>query len=811
MQEGNSMGCLSAVRTNIGSSNEAKGIMLIPIALLGLMGVALVLVGTSRYGVGLSPDSTVYVSVARNLLAGRGYVTFDGTPYTQCPPLFPTLLAIIGLTGIDPAVGARFLNAVAFGGIVLASGIFFSRSLRSKTLAIVATSWVLSSFGLLSVCVMAWTEPVFVLLIVLFLLQISAFLHRHRVSSFVAACFLASLCLLTRYPGVAVILPGVVLLLSPLSGRRISSRLKQAGVFLAISCIPLGLYCVRNYRMTGTLTGCQRLHSIYTLSDNMATAANVVTNWFLGRDIPVPMRTPILAALVLLAIGILLLFHKKAAGGADWDCLCAWSAGLVMLMYVPVILYTHQVGVLDEVMNDRYLAPIAVLILWFLFVGVDRLMILLGRNHAKAGVSQYIVVGLCVLWLVCYPLHCTKKMVREMARGGAGGYSTAGWHESPLVRWLRDHPPAGPIRSNAPDALYALVGIPAHVSPHRSWDLPAFRASVGSSGGGYLVWFGHLRISYLYGLDDLVSELFMEEVVTLPDGGVYRLLPAADCVFPESRIFSRCMVNGLWHSRFSDDESGARGAISSWILRTDGTMDSDWRLSTTEGMVIDWHASGPYTHSNGTFQFHCDDGATEKRGGTTSPCHLDVQGTADGGTATGTYCIRFTNAQWPPVLRGSWRVDLACPVYRLYSRPMGTHFYTTDVWKVIDLSRAPDGWVREGVVFYAYQQGRQPPDARPVHRFGSVDRDTQFFTIDEAEKDRLINDFSRVWNYEGIAFYAYSLEAHPPTSQPVYRFWSPAVRSHFYTIAETEKDRLVRDRQWEYEGIAWYALAKGSQ
>ena len=52
----------------------------IPLALLGLIGVSLVLAGTSRYGVGLSPDSTVYVSVARNLLAGRGYVTFDGAP-----------------------------------------------------------------------------------------------------------------------------------------------------------------------------------------------------------------------------------------------------------------------------------------------------------------------------------------------------------------------------------------------------------------------------------------------------------------------------------------------------------------------------------------------------------------------------------------------------------------------------------------------------------------------------------------------------------------------------------------------------------
>ena len=373
----------------------------------------------------------------------------------------------------------------------------------------------------------------------------------------------------------------------------------------------------------------------------------------------------------------------------------AWSAGLVMLMYAPLILYTHQVGVLDEVMNDRYLAPMAVLLLWFVFVGVDRLMILLGRHHAPARVSQYLVVGISVLWLVCYPLHCTTKIVWRMTRGGAGGYSTAGWHESPLVQWLRDHRLAGPIRSNAPDALYALIGMPAQVSPHRSWGLPLFRASVCSGGGGYLVWFGDLRRSYLHDLEDLVSELFMEEMVTRPDGGVYRLLPAAEGAFPDRRIFSRCMVNGIWHSRFTDDESGAWGVIPSWILRPDGTTDSRWRLTATDGMVIDWRASCKYDYSNGAFQFRCENGIAERRDGATSPCRLEVQGAVEGNTATGTYCIRFTNPEWPAVFRGPWRVDLACPVHQVYSRPMGTHFYTTEAQKWPSCVESPTtGWAK---------------------------------------------------------------------------------------------------------------------
>ena len=43
------------------------------VAGLTVAAVALVLVNTSRYGAGISPDSTSYVAAARNLLAGRGY------------------------------------------------------------------------------------------------------------------------------------------------------------------------------------------------------------------------------------------------------------------------------------------------------------------------------------------------------------------------------------------------------------------------------------------------------------------------------------------------------------------------------------------------------------------------------------------------------------------------------------------------------------------------------------------------------------------------------------------------------------------
>ena len=42
---------------------------------------------------------------------------------------------------------------------------------------------------------------------------------------------------------------------------------------------------------------------------------------------------------------------------------------------------------------------------------------------------------------------------------------------------------------------------------------------------------------------------------------------------------------------------------------------------------------------------------------------------------------------------------------------------------------------------------------------------------------------------------------------PVYRFWSPQNRAHFFTISESEKDNIIAtytEQEWRYEGIGFY-------
>lgn len=100
------------------------------------------------------------------------------------------------------------------------------------------------------------------------------------------------------------------------------------------------------------------------------------------------------------------------------------------------------------------------------------------------------------------------------------------------------------------------------------------------------------------------------------------------------------------------------------------------------------------------------------------------------------------------------------------------------------------------------------PGLAPVYRLWSQSLTTYFYTISEDEKNLLVSKYPNVWSYEGIAFYAYRPEQAPVGSKPVYRFWSAKLGRHLYTISESERQDLIdnQSKVWTAEGVAWCAF-----
>jgi hypothetical protein len=80
-------------------------------------------------------------------------------------PLYPMLLAALGLSGADPLAGARWLNAFLFGANVVGIGLLIGACSGGSTWAPLAGSLLaLTSVPLLGVHATALTEPLFLLL-----------------------------------------------------------------------------------------------------------------------------------------------------------------------------------------------------------------------------------------------------------------------------------------------------------------------------------------------------------------------------------------------------------------------------------------------------------------------------------------------------------------------------------------------------------------------------------------------------------------------------------------------------------------------
>ena len=146
--------------------------------------------------------------------------------------------------------------------------------------------------------------------------------------------------------------------------------------------------------------------------------------------------------------------------------------------------------------------------------------------------------------------------------------------------------------------------------------------------------------------------------------------------------------------------------------------------------------------------------------------------------------------------------EYCTPVFRLYSPTKKTHFYTIsrdETYQAVVYS----GWNYEGVAYYAFDH--QAPGTTPLFRFYSKTNKAHFYTMSASERDSLKKNAN--WSYDGLAYYVYSSgQSGNPGRIPVFRFWSSVYRHHFFTTSVAERDSLKKNKNWSYEGVAFYAL-----
>ena len=508
--------------------------IIILIVALSAAGALLVLMGTQRFGVGMSPDSLVYLSTAKSLINGKGYVIHDGSAVTNWPPLYPTLLAIIGLTGLSLLDAARYLNVVLFGLIIFVSGLWLRKNIESLPLVVLGCLAVLFAQPLLSVSLHAWSELTFILLVLLFVMQMQRFLETGKLPPLILSAIIAAALFATRYAGYSVVLSGILLLLLAHNRRSLRERLLNATVFGLIAVLPMAPWFAKNYAISSTLTG-QRHASIQPLAESASHAVYTVACWLMPSQIPIPPRILIARALLIMLTVLWTIVARRRRESDDEGvgsaaAVLAW----VLLVYV-VLLVISASRVATDPIDNRLMSPAYVPLMLMIPLAIQALRSRFGP-HSAARTAGAVMAVLFGLWLT-YPAYCTAHTVRACRRDGAGRYLKAAWNDSRLTSYLKSKPLNGPVYSNSPEAAYILAGIGAKLSPTapkrptpkmHSPSLAEFKSAIKAK-GAYLVWFSNDNYRpWLHPLPEIRSVCNTKLLFRGAGGSVYmvRLRPA---------------------------------------------------------------------------------------------------------------------------------------------------------------------------------------------------------------------------------------------------------------------------------------------
>lgn len=429
------------------------------IILLSIIGGAIAIYSTGNGPWG-GTDPVVYISTAHSILHGQGVGYYEGDAQfvftTIHSPFYSIVLSVIGLTGINLVVAARWLNVLSFAASIFIAGWIFLRFSRVPALGVLASALMCTFPHMMVMFSSSYSEPLFVLLFLLGGLCLLVYQKKEKPALFFIVAVVLGLIPITRYPGIAMLTSGIVSVFVLASGK-IWARIIKVVLFTLISCLPtilwlIWVYFVGNHNMGGRNIGADWVLLGTQFQTFRGLFMDIVWKW-------IPFQSPITRLsysfrFILMGFGLITTIalsflagrklHKNAENShPKSDALIFIYFGLSTLAYVSVLIATYLFTLPTIDIDNRMLLP--------LFVGV--IMGLLGafalwqtawfrENRRLLQALPWLVGILCVYWYIPQ----TRESV-ELYHPGRG-LTAYHWNRSEIIQAVRDLPADTPVISN---------------------------------------------------------------------------------------------------------------------------------------------------------------------------------------------------------------------------------------------------------------------------------------------------------------------------------------------------------------------------
>ena len=390
----------------------------------------------------------------------------------------------------------------------------------------------------------AWTEPVFILLVVASLFTLDRFLDTHKEYWIILSAVSASLSILTRHMGVSVIISTLILI--AIRKLNVITKIKYVVTYIAIAIPIIGVYILRNFLRYGRFTEPQS-GSSFSLSYSIDTLISELTSWVftsvgsayletVSRDFDINNLFIMVSVLVIL---IALFVYGSYIGqrrGVGWEGkgkkgYRSWgeltTPTVYILVYIVVLFFLLFISDIGGIV-PRYLTPIYIPTVVIFAIILDRAI--------RRILSKLYLLGLYALmglWITSLAVANYNDINKWRDYGyNQNYYSSRDWIDSETISYLKSNPIVGLIYSNGIRAVYAHM-LPKDAGTY-FYDLPSYLPDYSIHLDWYrarnidmnIIWFhgwkAYIPIPLYYDLMTLIEKENLQIIAVLEDGMVFK-------------------------------------------------------------------------------------------------------------------------------------------------------------------------------------------------------------------------------------------------------------------------------------------------
>jgi 4-amino-4-deoxy-L-arabinose transferase-like glycosyltransferase len=453
-------------------------------------------VAATGSGPGLTPDSAMYISVARNLCNGHGFVTDIVGPLDQMPvapmtalaPGYSIFIAALIKMGLPAIEAARFVSLLSFAALGI-TAYWLGYMLQGRPCAILSCATTLILPATVRLATFALSDMTFAALSALNLGAMVMYVNARRQQRrwLLFSAFFIALATLVRYYGIVWVLAGIPIIL--LSRKlTLKQRIVWSASFSILSLVPIVPWFIRNGLITGQFSGIDRERGYHLdVLGNIQVALKT-----LDADLLIHFNVGVRTAMTALYhISLIpLIFFVVAAGCA----VLAWRSGFLLFILASVrrlqsrrALSVHAAMISTLILNvfiyvcglvilasnilflpsdwPRYIAPIYPILglVWVdIFLGaVSRI----AQNYPRRAVMTLGLLAGLVLWVLPYSIE-TKYLVDQTSLGLSWTFTAEKWRSNEGLTYLRHIISRQDIvYSDSATAVSVLLGRPARQVP----------------------------------------------------------------------------------------------------------------------------------------------------------------------------------------------------------------------------------------------------------------------------------------------------------------------------------------------------------